>query len=203
VLQRSQQGVAKKRQLRLLAAVCSLLWAPLSYAGDDLSFIAGGEWQLIHPLLGLGGGGLNVGDVSGGVWQTDLIIGVEHQRTMGALGGLLKMDLSFFDDQDPVGGVQVYRYDMSLMATCSTRGDNVKPFVRVGAGPMVTWSWVNGRDAASGLGAQAEVAAGWKSVAEIYLNTRLSDDAFGPSFGVSAGARVHVLLLLAVLASAS
>lgn len=197
----NSHSVVKRRHLSMgLALGLSVLCAPVAQArGGQFLEPSDKEWHLVHPELGLGGGGLNVGQALGGVWQLDFIIGAEHEQQIGALGGLLKMDLSFFDDPDPVSGAGVYRYDLSLLGTVSSSAKESKPFVRAGVGPMLTWSWVNEREAASGVGVQLEAAAGWKSIAEIYIDTRLSQDQYGPSFGLSAGARLHAILLLALL----
>lgn len=171
------------------------LAAPAS-AEDDA-----GRLKLVHPQIGFGGGAIAVGEGAGGAFQLDFSLGAERASSFGDRGLLLKSDLLFAGDASASGGFQMFRTDLALLATLSTHtSDFGKPFARIGAGPLLSFTSINGRASERGVGFQAEAAAGFKNIAEVYTDARTSADSFGPATAFTGGLRFHALLVLYALA---
>jgi hypothetical protein len=154
----------------------------------------------VHPQFGLGGGSLTLGNQGGGAFQLDFIVGAEREGEVGARGFLFKSDVLLASGGDSTIEFRAARLDVSALATLSTKTKELgRPFARLGMGPSLTSAWVNERDAVYGIGVQVEAAAGFKNATELYIDTRATVDAFGSSFGMTGGVRVHAIVLLYIL----
>ena len=173
--------------LVLALALCPVLAAESTDDESGLNFVA----PRVGVAGGVGGRGFNVA-----VARADLALGGEwHLRTGYALG--FDVQLGFVTAVHPDAAHAWSHLVIGPKLVWASRFDDSKPFVNVSAGPAFTATWDgNEIDAALGATGQLEVAAGFKSIAELFASATVGGDARGLNASLVAGARLNLVLIV-------
>lgn len=171
--------VALKRHLLAVfaASMILLVGAPASAQG-----------HLVWPEFGFGAGSFAQDGLAQTALQFDFSVGWEQEGYPWSTGALLRLDLLLFSPDNEV--FTDVRFDIAPLLTYSSTYETTYPFFRAGAGPLLTFSEFG----AVGLGAHGELAVGFKSIVDLYVDAKASVDALGPSIGLTAGIRLNAFI---------
>lgn len=166
------------------------LLSAAAVAGLSLFSTEAAAQHLVWPEVGVGVGTFTGASGTDPAIQLDFSVGWEQQGFPWSPGVLFRFDAILVDEFGQ-GDFDQFRFDVAPLFTVSSTYDNVRPFFRAGAGPLLTL-----QEDLIGVGAHGELSVGLKSIVELYVDGRVSPDGFDDEIelGVTGGFRLNAFI---------
>lgn len=177
----------KTSAMKRLLSTAALLLA--SAAGSSTALA--GESAFLYPQLGLGTGPAWIDGAASRSVSCDFVFGNDWELA-GPLATGFTAGFELEGAQPQVLG-DWWRFSLTSMWTGSLGYWDPLPFLRLGAGPSLAVTKIASRPHVQvGLGLTAEAAAGFRSVAELYVQASTVADPAGLATSATVGFRLNV-----------